>query len=162
MDFIGRANLVRFISAAAHFYRKHDLLLRTPGVDVFAIMPELTRTNETLDLAGARLVMELASTHSNDWLLMEWMNGGLDPVLGIERTALGDELGSSRREADALRAELATVRSDAETTRRQIETESRAHEEMAARLQDVYDSRLWKVGGYYDRIRRRARQYLRE
>jgi GT2 family glycosyltransferase len=161
-DFIGRANLAPFISAEAYFYRAHGLLLRAPGVDVFAMMPELTRTNGTLDLAGARLIMELASTHSNDWLLMEWMNGGLDPVLGIERTTLGDELDTSRREADALRTELATVRSDAETTRRQIETESRAHEETSARLQDVYDSRLWKVGGYYDRIRRRARQYLRE
>jgi hypothetical protein len=129
---------------------------------VFAIMPELTRTDETLDLPGARLVMELASTHSDDWLLMEWMNGGLDPVLGIERTAFGDELAVSRREADALRTELAVARSDAEVARHNLETERCAREEMKARLQHAYESRLWKVGGYYDRIRRRARQYLPE
>jgi GT2 family glycosyltransferase len=161
-DFVGRAYLVRFISLAAYFYRAHGLLLGCPGLDVFTIMPELTRTNETLDLAGARLVMELASTHSDDWLLMEWMNGGLDPVLGIERTAFGDELAVSRREADALRTELAVARSDAEVARHNLEIEHCAHEEMKARLQHVYESRLWKVGGYYDRIRRRARQYLPE
>jgi GT2 family glycosyltransferase len=111
-DFIGRANLAPFISAEAYFYRAHGLLLRAPGVDVFAMMPELTRTNGTLDLAGARLVMELASTHSNDWLLMEWMNGGLDPILGVERTALGDELHACRTEVNTLRAELAVARSD--------------------------------------------------
>lgn len=160
-DLIDRAKLARFVSAAAHFYRKHGLLLRTPGVDVFAIMPELTRTDETLDLAGARLIMELASTHSDDWLLEEWMNGGLDPVLGIERTKLGDELAVSRREADTLRAELAAARSEAQDARQGLETERRAREETAARLQRIYESRLWKLGGYYDRIRRRARQYLR-
>lgn len=156
-DFVGRANLVRFISTAAHFYRKHGLLLRVPGVDVFSIMPELTRTDGTLDLVGARLVMELASTHSMDWLLMEWMNGGLDPVLGVERTALGDELDRSRREADALRAELATARLDAETARRQTKTdELRAHEKISARLQDAYESRLRRVNGAYHRVRRRT------
>ncbi len=106
-DFAGRAYLTRFILAAAYFYRRHRRLLGVPGTDVFSIMPELTRTNGTLDCAGARLVMALASTHSEDWLLMEWMNGGLDPVLGVERTALGDELHAARVEVDALRAELA-------------------------------------------------------
>jgi GT2 family glycosyltransferase len=116
-DFIGRANMIRFISAAAYFYRAHGLLLGVPGLDVFTIMPELTRTNGTLDLAGARLVMELAGTHSADWLLMEWMNGGLDPILGVERTALGDELHACRLESDALRTELLAARSDLEATR---------------------------------------------
>jgi GT2 family glycosyltransferase len=159
-DFIGRAYLVRFIALAAYFYSAHGLLLGCPGLDVFTIMPELTRTNETLDLAGARLIMELASTHSDDWLLMEWMNGGLDPVLGIERTELGDELDSSRREADTLRAELAVASSNAEDARRKLESQCRAHEETVAGLQRIYESRLWKLGGYYDRVRRRARQYL--
>jgi GT2 family glycosyltransferase len=111
-DFSGRANLVRYISAAAHFYRRHGLLLRVPGGDVFAIMPELTRTDETLDLAGARLVMELASTHSTDWLLTEWMSGGLDPVLGVERTALADQLHDCQLAVNALRAALATALAD--------------------------------------------------
>ncbi len=110
-DFATRAHLVRFIAAAAQFYRLHGVLLGVPGTDIFTIMPELTRTNGTLDLAGARLVMELASTHSAGWLLMEWMNGGLDPVLGVERTALGDALHASQLEANALRAELAEARS---------------------------------------------------
>jgi GT2 family glycosyltransferase/exopolysaccharide biosynthesis predicted pyruvyltransferase EpsI len=156
MDFVGRANLVRFISAAAHFYRNHGLLLRVPGVDVFTIMPELTRANEALDLTAARLVMELAGTHSTDWLLMEWMNGGLDPVLGIEHTTLGDELRRSRTEADTFRTELAGLRLEAESARRQIEIERRELEEALSRLKRIYTSRLWKLGGNYDRVRQRA------
>ncbi len=111
-DFMGRSRMTRFISAAAYFYRLHGLLLGVPGTDIFAIMPELARTDGSLDLAGARLVMELASTHSPAWLLMEWMNGGLAPVLGVERTALGDELHRVQVEADQLRAELAAARAD--------------------------------------------------
>jgi GT2 family glycosyltransferase len=157
-DFIGRAYLTRFISLAAHFYREHGLLLGAPGMDVFTIMPELTRTNGTLDLAGARLVMELANTHSRDWLLMEWMNGGLNPVLGVERTALGDQLHSSRTEADALRVELTTARLDVETTRQQIEISLRAQETTSERLQRIYRSRLWRLGASYDRARQTARR----
>jgi hypothetical protein len=103
-------------------------------------MPELMRTDGTRDLVGARLVMELASTHSSDWLLMEWMNGGLDPVLGIERTRLGNELHTSRTETVALRSALD------------------AHSEAEVRLQEIYSSRLWKLGGLFDRARRQARR----
>ncbi len=154
MDFVGRANLTRLIATTAHFYRVHGRLLRAPGVDVFAMMPELTRTNETLDLVGARLVMELVNTHSTDWLLMEWMNGGLDPVLGVERTALGDALHVSRTEVEQLRGELATAHAEARDARRRLELERGGREEIAAHLQDVYESRLWKLGGSYDRARR--------
>jgi GT2 family glycosyltransferase/exopolysaccharide biosynthesis predicted pyruvyltransferase EpsI len=160
MDFIGRANLVHVIATTAHFYRVHGRLFRVPGVDVFAMMPELTRTDETFDLVGARLVMELVNTHSTDWLLMEWMNGGLDPALGIERTALGDALHASRMETEKLRAELAAAHSEAEDAQRQIEIERGGREEISAQLQHIYESRLWKLGGSYDLARRRARQTL--
>jgi hypothetical protein len=139
-DFVSRAKWVRFIATLAHFYRTHDRLLVVPGVDLFALMPELMRTDGTRDLVGARLVMELASTHSSDWLLMEWMNGGLDPVLGIERTRLGNELHDARTEVVTLRAELA------------------AHAKAETRLHEIYQSRLWKLGGLYDRARLRARR----
>ena len=158
-DFISRSKWVRVIATAAHFYRTHDLLLRTPGMDVFAMMPELTRTNGTLDLAGARLVMELANTHSTDWLLMEWMNGGLDPVLGIERTALGDKLHSSQVEADALRAELLTARSDLKAIEQQLNVECRAREEeeekkkKKAHLTGIYRSWSRRPVGAYNRAR---------
>lgn len=109
-DFIGRANLTRFIATEAYFYRTHGRLIRVPGMDVFAMMPELTSTDGTFDLRGARLVMELANTHSRDWLLMEWMNGGLDPVLGVERARPGDELHECRLAINELRAELAAAR----------------------------------------------------
>lgn len=109
-DLAGRANLVHMIATTAYFYRKHGKLLHVPGVDVFAIMSELSRTDGTLNLKGARLIMELANTHNNDWLLTEWMNGGLDPVLGVECTRLGDELHECRLAVDELRVELAAAR----------------------------------------------------
>jgi GT2 family glycosyltransferase len=118
-DFAGRAQLVSFIRTAAYFYRKHGLLLRVPGLDVFAAMPELTRTDETLDTRGARLVMELANTHSADWLLLEWMAGNLDPILGVERTELGNRLHDCQLALTALRADLSEARSDLEDVKRQ-------------------------------------------
>ncbi len=159
-DFVGLAYMAGRISASAHFYRAHCQLLRVPGMDVFSIMPQLTRTNETLDLVGARLVMELVNTHSTDWLLMEWMNGGLDPVLGVERTTLGDELHAVRTEIERLRAELTAVQSEAQDAQRQVEIERVGREEISARLRHIHESRLWKLGGSYDLARRRARGAL--
>jgi GT2 family glycosyltransferase/exopolysaccharide biosynthesis predicted pyruvyltransferase EpsI len=152
MDFTGRANLVRYIAAAAHFYRKHGLLLRVPGVDVFAIMPELTRSDETLDLAGARLIMELASTHSPDWMLMEWMNGGLDPVLGVERTALGNELHECRLAVIDLRNELGAARADLEAA--QVRLDAQGHRPGQRGPMSSY--RYWsrRVLSAYSRARR--------
>jgi GT2 family glycosyltransferase len=146
-DFIGRADLTRFISAAAHFYRVHGVLLGAPGGDVFSMMPELTRTNETLDLVGARLVMELANTHSTDWLLMEWMNGGLDPVLGIERTALGDRLHSCQVSNASLSAQLAATKSA-------LDAVIRARDEMATDLQAIRITGLGKLASAYVHMKR--------
>jgi GT2 family glycosyltransferase/exopolysaccharide biosynthesis predicted pyruvyltransferase EpsI len=159
-DFAGLAGLVRLIATTAHFYRVHGRLFRVPGVDVFAMMPELTRTDETLDVVGARLVMELVNTHSTDWLLTEWMNGGLDPVLGVERTALGDELHACRTEVERLRGELAGAHAETQDARRQLEIERGGREALSTRLQAVYGSRLWRLGGSYDRTRRRVRRVL--
>jgi GT2 family glycosyltransferase len=160
-DFIGRAAQVRYISAAAHFYHAHGRLLGVPGVDLFTIMPELVRRDGTRGLAATRLLMALVRAQGTDWLLMEWMNGGLAPLLGVERNALAGELESSRTEATALRTELGAARSDLDAAHSQLEVERREREDAAARLQRIYASRLWRLGGTYDRARQRARRLAR-
>ena len=159
-DFATRALLTRFISAAAHFHDAHGLLLGVPGVDVFTMMPELVRRDGTPDLAAARLLMTLTLAQGADWLLMEWMNGGLDPLLGIERAALADELLGARAQTRALHAELTTVRVELGAAAHQLDLERAAHEHAMTRLHHIYGSRLWKLGGAYDRARRRARSVV--
>ncbi len=160
-DFKSRASVVDMIVTAARFYRRHGRLLRIPGVDVFALVPGLVHADGTLELTGARLLMELASTHSSDWLLMQWMNGELDPLLqdGVETGT--DDL---RVRLDDLTAQLDGARRELESAGRQlddagerIEVAKREREEAWSRLQRIYGSRLWKLGASYDRARRGAR-----
>lgn len=159
-DLATRALLARLISAAAHFYDAHGLLLGVPGVDVFAMIPELVRDDGTRDLAATRLLMTLALTQGTDWLLMEWMNGGLDPLLGIERAALADELDGARAEAQIMQTELSSIRIELDEAQQQLNVERARHDDAATRLHHIYASRLWKLGGAYDRARRRVRGVL--
>lgn len=159
-DLSGRASVVGMIQMAAHFYRRHDRLLRIPGVDVFAFVPGLTRADGTLELGRARLLMELASARSGDWLLMQWMNGGLDPLLlageGGEREALNrlHDVGVQLNDAHA---ELTSARAQLEDAAVRIDLAEREREEASTRLGDIYGSRLWKLGASYDRLRRGTR-----
>jgi hypothetical protein len=147
------------IATAAHFYRRHRRLLRAPGADLFTLLPELVRPDGTLELASARILMELASTHDRDWLLTEWLNGGLDPLL---RDA--EEAERSKRDAEALNTQLLHAQGELASAGRQLD-DARvrievAHEERAEawrRLERIYRSRLWKLGASYDRARRGAR-----
>jgi GT2 family glycosyltransferase len=156
----GRASVVGMIEIAAYFYRRHGRLLRIPGVDVFAFVPGLTRTDGTLELGRARLLMELASTHSGDWLLMQWMNGGLDPLLrsdeGNERETLNrlHEMGVQLNDAHA---ELASARTQLDDAAVRIDLAERERAEASMRLRGIYGSRLWKLGATYDRLRRGTR-----
>ena len=159
-DFAARALLSSFVSAAAHFHDRHGLLIGVPGVDVFAMMPELVRQDCTPDLAAARLLMTLTLAQGTDWLLMEWMNGGLDPLVGVERARLAEELAGARAETRASHAELSSARAELDAARQQLEVERSAHEHALTRLHHIYGSRLWKLGGAYDRARRRARSVM--
>jgi GT2 family glycosyltransferase len=163
-NFKSRAGMVDMITAAAHFHRRHGRLLRVPGVDVFAFVPGLVHPDGTLEVVGARILMELASTHSSDWLLMQWMNGGLDPLLhagrethDAEHDALATRLQALGAELDGSRLELESAREQLNDAGRRIETAQREREEAWSRLQRIYGSRLWKLGASYDRARRGAR-----
>jgi len=159
-DLSGRASVVAMIEIAAHFYRRHGRLLRFPGVDVFALVPGLTRTDGTLELRRAQLLMELASARGGDWLLMEWMNGGLDALLhdgpSGEREAL-NRLHDLGVQFNGAHAELASARAQLDDAAIRIDLAEREREHASARLRDIYGSRLWKLGASYDRLRRGAR-----
>jgi len=106
--------------------------------------------------------MELANIHSGDWLLMEWMNGGLDPLVRS-----GEFAARSKLDAELLAAsntQLLHVRGELESAGQQLDDAhlrlAAAQEERAEawrRLERIYRSRLWKLGASYDRARRGAR-----
>jgi hypothetical protein len=70
------------LSAHARFYRRHGKLL--DGA-LFDLVPELNDLHGGHDLAAARLLMELVDAKGPDWTFMEWMNGGLERLLGAGR-----------------------------------------------------------------------------
>ncbi len=92
--------------------------------------------------------------------MKEWTNGGLDPVLGVERTALADRLHARQLEADALRGELDATRASLEATQRKLEAIEARHTDTQTRLRRAYASHLWKLGGFFDRARHRINRTL--
>ena len=76
--FAETARKVRRLAAHAHFYARYGLLLESNMLD---LAPELRRPDGSTDLAAARLLMELITAKGTDWVLCEWLNGGLAPLL---------------------------------------------------------------------------------
>jgi GT2 family glycosyltransferase/exopolysaccharide biosynthesis predicted pyruvyltransferase EpsI len=99
VEFVARSHAVELLHAHARFYERHGLLL---GVALFDLVPELRDAEGARDVAAARLLMELLLAKGTDWTLMEWMNGGLDGLLGA-----GGRLTSQRIENARLLRELA-------------------------------------------------------
>jgi|GEM_PF-1869306 len=162
-DFKGRAAVVGMISTAAYFYHRHGRLLRVPGVDIFALVPGLTRPDGGLGLTHARILMELARTHSSDWLLMVWMNGDLDPLLqgaapAADRDALASQVKELNTQLEQMRGEVQSAARQLDDAGRRIEAVEHEREEVWVRLQRIYGSRLWRLGASYDRARRGARR----
>lgn len=77
--FLPRAAAARRLPAHARFLALHDRLV--PG-ELIALVPELAGADDELRAGAARLLLGLVAHHGHDWLLMEWMNGGLAPLLG--------------------------------------------------------------------------------
>jgi GT2 family glycosyltransferase len=162
-DFKGRAAVVGMISTAAYFHRRHARLLRVPGVDIFALVPGLTRPDGGLELTRARILMELAGTHSSDWLLMAWMNGSLDPLMqppdpAPESHALAGQVRELNAQLDGLRGEVESAARQLDHAGGRIASLERERQEAWDRLHRIYGSRLWRLGASYDRARRGARR----
>jgi glycosyltransferase involved in cell wall biosynthesis len=125
-DFATRSVAVDVLGAHARFYARHGKLL---DLSLFDLVPELRDNEGTGDVAAARLLMELLLAKGGDWTFMEWMNGGLEVLLGCRARAsrLGTEnaeqarlLAERDRELDAQRAELEFLRRRDETLERVI------------------------------------------
>lgn len=110
-----RASTVRRLCDHAHFFRKHGVLL---GLDLPDLVPELRRADGTCDLPAARLLLTLIEARGSHWTLMEWMNGGLAPLL----TAAGElEIRVGQLEQWAAGLELRAVQADAALAEQQDE-----------------------------------------
>jgi hypothetical protein len=95
--FAARSAAVDALAAYARFYERHGLLL-TSGLD--ELVPELLDADGALDEPAARLLIELLLGRGGDWLLMEWTNGGLEPLLS--RRALRAPESAEAAEAQAM------------------------------------------------------------
>ncbi|HVT58436.1 MAG TPA: glycosyltransferase [Thermoanaerobaculia bacterium] len=138
---VGVGDALPFLAAAARFHQLHGRVLDT----VFAFAPELASGGRQ-DVAAARLLLELIAAKGTDWALLNWLNGGLAPLLraGVgpeaELAAAEERLRQAGRELAATGAELAA----AEERLRQ------ARRELAA----IHDSRWWRGAHAYWSARR--------
>ncbi|MEA2197103.1 MAG: hypothetical protein QOJ25_1154 [Solirubrobacteraceae bacterium] len=85
----------------AHFLHTHGRLL---DVDLLRLVPELALPDGSLDVDGARLLLELIAARGTDWATMAWLNGDLDPLLG--RARLRAQLDQAEAETRARQAAL--------------------------------------------------------
>jgi GT2 family glycosyltransferase/exopolysaccharide biosynthesis predicted pyruvyltransferase EpsI len=126
---------VQLLAAQAHFFHANGVLL---DVDLGSILPELRRPDSGTDLAAARLLMELIAARGVDWTVMEWINGGLQPLLdgahtesaqrGAQITQLLDERGAREARIGQLEADAAAL---------QARVEALAHEQAQAAEQQT-------------------------
>jgi hypothetical protein len=77
-DYTTRSRAADLLLSHARFYERHGLLLETGLAD---LVPELRGRDGELRTGAARLLMELLLARGGDWVFMEWMNGGLAPLL---------------------------------------------------------------------------------
>jgi GT2 family glycosyltransferase len=82
VDFATRSAAVELLRSHARFYERHGLVL---GTELFDLVPELRDHEGTRNVAAARLLMELLTARGSDWVLMQWMDGDLDALLGAAR-----------------------------------------------------------------------------
>lgn len=139
--------LVDRLAAHAAFLRTHGVLL---GIDLPLLVPELATRDGHLDVRAARLLLELVDARGTDWVLAEWLDGGLAPLLSAQQYAelraahersellleqsrsehaLAEQRAASLAEqvelhgerAQALEEELIAARAQHETERRELE-----------------------------------------
>ena len=152
-----------YLQSIAHFYRVHGRVLE--GVFVFA--PRLLAGGRR-DTAAARLLLELLADRGPEWLAREWIGGGLAPLFrgGLEddlrrageaAAAVRLELAAAQAELGASRAALEAAAGDLAAAQEQLAEERERAAALAAaerRLAAIQQSRLWRLGDLYWRLRR--------
>lgn len=132
---VERYEAVQRLAAQAHFFNVNGLLL---DIDLVDMLPELRRPDGSTDLAAARLLMELILARGVDWTVMEWINGGLLPLLdgghaesarrGARVTELQLESGAREAHVVDLEAHIAVLQARVEGLEHE---RSRADEQLA-------------------------------
>jgi GT2 family glycosyltransferase len=154
---VGVGDALPFLAAAARFHQLHGRVLDT----VFVFAPELASSGRQ-DVAAARLLLELIAAKGADWVLLNWLNGGLAPLLRA-----GPEV-ELRRTLAATAAELAAANdglrqagrklADAEEGLRQVGREQAAASERLGQadreLAAIHASRWWRGADAYWSARR--------
>ena len=70
------AHVVSLAEPVAHFYKTHGVLMEA----LFGLVPELREKSGACDAAAARLFLELLSSRGAQWMVSEWLRGGLAPL----------------------------------------------------------------------------------
>lgn len=88
--FEARSVAVGLLAGHARFYGRHGVLL---GPSLFELVPGPRHAEGTDDHGAARLLMELMLAKGEDWIFMEWVNGGLDALLrsGERQARIGQQ-----------------------------------------------------------------------
>jgi hypothetical protein len=143
---VGISQIIPFLAAMAKIYRRHGAILE----GLFLFVPELA-PGGVRDLDAARLLLELVDARGAEWTLLNWLNGGLAPLL----RPLTAELAAGRRDLAAARHELAAAEGGLAAAWRELrrigEELARTRRELAA----IHGSRLWRAGHAYWSLRRR-------
>lgn len=124
--FAARSLAADHLGAHARFFERHRLLL---APSLFEMVPELVDEHGERDLSAARLLMELVLARGGDWAFMEWMNGGLDTLLGGRSREVAQQTVLRERQAELAR--LAGL-----ADRREHELREAGDREAAARAAD--------------------------
>lgn len=70
------------LPAQAEFLRRHDRVLADR---LACLVPELKNASGEIDTAAAALLLAYVEARGTNWTLLEWMNGGLEPLFaGID------------------------------------------------------------------------------
>jgi GT2 family glycosyltransferase len=136
-----------YLQSLAHFYKVHGRILE--GVFVFA--PRLAAGGRR-HVAGARLLLELLAARGPDWLGEQWLRGGLAPL--FEGGAAAESLAAAERE-------LAESRRLLQAERERAAAAAGNERSAAGQLVAIHGSRLWRLAGFYWRVRRAAARLSR-
>lgn len=98
-SFTARREAALQLPALSDLYARTDLVL----TDRLALLvPELQSESGEIDLDAARLLLSAVAEHGAAWVLMEWVNGGLAPLLGLadDHPAIVDAAAAAEQRRD--------------------------------------------------------------
>jgi GT2 family glycosyltransferase len=143
---VGVGDVLPYLAAAARFHQLHDRVLDT----VFAFAPELAGGNGQ-DVAAARLLLELIAAKGTDWVLLNWLNGGLSPLFRASGDGPDLEL---RRTLEAATAELAAANAGLRQAGREHAAAEERLWQTGRELAAIHGSRWWRGAHAYWSARR--------